>query len=46
MYVVTNLGFSFPYNHTPIKPFGCMNDYGVSEEYVVYITKELELSKG
>jgi hypothetical protein len=47
MYFVTDLGFSFPYNnHTPVGPFGCTNDYDVSEEYVVYTTKEAELSEG
>jgi hypothetical protein len=47
MYVVTDLRFSFPYNnHTPVGPLGCTNDYGVSEEYVVYTTKEAELFEG
>ena len=47
MYVVTDLGFSFLYNnHTPVGPFGCTNDYDVSEEYVVYTTKVPELPEG
>ena len=47
MYVVTDLGFSFPYNnHTPVGRFGCTNNYGVSEEYVVYTPREPELSEG
>ena len=46
MYVVTDFGFSFPdNNHTPAGPFGCVDYHGVSEEYVVYTTKEAELSE-
>jgi hypothetical protein len=29
--------------HTPVEPFGGTNDYDVSDEYIVYTTKDPEL---